>query len=101
MFWLIKKRTGIHTSLKEPRTYIQKADALISNRFWGNNHRRPNRRWGLSRAIPEADLRKFRLLTPQSIVKERPAPTFQIVVANRQLESPKSTIELKFDVGDI
>ena len=55
----------------------------------------------LSRAIPEADLRKIRLLAPQSIVKEGPAPNFQIMVANGQLETPKSTVELKFEVGDI
>ena len=55
----------------------------------------------LSSAIPEADLQQIRLLAPQSIVKEVPAPNFQIMVANRQLESPKSTVELKFEVGDI
>ena len=55
----------------------------------------------LSSAIPEADLREIRLLAPQSIVKEGPAPNFQIVVANGQLETPKSTVELKFEVGDI
>ena len=55
----------------------------------------------LSSAIPEADLRKIRLLAPQSTVKEGPAPNFQIMVANGQLETPKSTVELKFEVGDI
>ena len=55
----------------------------------------------LSSAIPDADLRKIRLLAPQSIVKEGPAPNFQIMVANGQLETPKSTVELKFEVGDI
>ena len=55
----------------------------------------------LSSAIPEADLRKIRLLAPQSIIKEGPAPNFQIVVANGQLENPKSTVELKLEVGDI
>ena len=54
-----------------------------------------------SSAIPEADLRKIRLLAPQSIVKEGPAPSFQIMVANGDLETPKSTVELKFEVGDI
>ena len=54
-----------------------------------------------SSAIPEADFRKIHLLAPQSIVKEGPAPTFQIMVANGQLETPKSTVELKFEVGDI
>ena len=55
----------------------------------------------LSSAMPEADLRKTRLLATQSIVREVPAPNFQIMDANRQLETPKSTVELKFKVGDI
>ena len=55
----------------------------------------------LSSAFPEADLRKIRLLAPQSIIKKGPAPKFQIMVADRQLETPKSTVELKFEVGDI
>ena len=55
----------------------------------------------LSSAIPEADLRKIQLLAPQSIIKEGPASNFQIMVANGQLETPKSTVELKFEVRDI
>ena len=54
-----------------------------------------------SGAIPEADLKKIRLLAPQSIIKEGPALSFHIVVANGDLETPKSTVELKFEVGDI
>ena len=55
----------------------------------------------LSSAIPEMDLRKIRLLSPQSVIGEGPPPNFQIMVANGQLETPKSTIELEFEVGDI
>ena len=55
----------------------------------------------LSSAIPEMDLRKIRLLSPQSVIREGPPPNFQIMVANGQLETLKSTIELKFEVGDI
>ena len=55
----------------------------------------------LSSAIPELDLRKIRLLSPQSVIREGQPPNFQIMVANGQLETPKSTIELKFEVGDI
>ena len=55
----------------------------------------------LSSAIPEMDLRKIRLLSPQSVIREGPPPNFQIMFANGQLETPKSTIELKFEVGDI
>ena len=55
----------------------------------------------LSSAIPEMDLRKIRLLSPQSVIREGPPPNFQIMVANGQLETPKSTIELRFEVGDI
>ena len=54
-----------------------------------------------SSAITEPDLRKIRLLAPQSIIKESPAPNFQIMVAIGQLENPKSTVELIFEVGDI
>ena len=55
----------------------------------------------LSSAIPEMDLRKIRLLSPQSVIREGPPPNLQIMVANGQLETAKSTIELKFEVGDI
>ena len=55
----------------------------------------------LSSAIPEADLRKIRLLVLQSIIKEVPTPNFQIIVANGELETPKSTVEIKFEFGDI
>ena len=51
-------------------------------------------------AIPEADLRKIRFSAPQSIVKEGPATNFQTMVANGQLELPKITVELKFEVGN-
>ena len=55
----------------------------------------------LSSAIPEMDLQKIRLFSSQSVIREGPPPHFQIMVANGQLETPKSTIELKFEVGDI
>ena len=53
-----------------------------------------------SSAIPETDLRKMKILSPQSVIKEGPAPIFQILVANGQLETPKSSVELQFEVGD-
>ena len=37
----------------------------------------------------------------QPIIKEGPAPSFQIMVANGDLKTPKCTVELKFDVGDM
>ena len=55
----------------------------------------------LSSAIPEGDLRNLRLLAPQPIVKERPAPTFQFLVANGQVENPESPVVLTFEVRDI
>ena len=39
----------------------------------------------LSSAIPEMDLRKIRLLSPQSVIREGPSSNFQIMVANGQL----------------
>ena len=38
---------------------------------------------------------------PQSIVNEGPAPSFQTIVTNGDLQTPTSTAELKFEVGDI
>ena len=55
----------------------------------------------LSSAIHEMDLRKIRLLSPQSVIREGPPPIFQILVANGELGTPKGTIEPKFEVGDI
>ena len=55
----------------------------------------------LSSAIPEADLRKVRLLAPHTILNEGPPPEFQIMVANGQLEAPIATVEIQFEVGDI
>ena len=55
----------------------------------------------LSSAIPEADLRKIRLLAPHTILNEGPPPEFQIMVANGQLEAPMATVELQFQVSDI
>ena len=54
-----------------------------------------------SSAIPEMDIRKIRLLSPQTIIQEVPPPNFQILVANGQLKSPENILELKFEVGDI
>ena len=51
--------------------------------------------------IPEMDHREIRLLSTQSVIQEGPPPNFRIVVANGQLETSKSTVELKFEVGDI
>ena len=55
----------------------------------------------LSSAIPEADLRKIRLLAPHTILNEGPPPEFQNMVANGQLEAPMAAVELQFEVGDI
>ena len=55
----------------------------------------------LSSAIPEADLRKIRLLAAHTILNEGPPLEFQIMVANGHLEAPIATVELQFEVGDI
>ena len=54
----------------------------------------------LSSAITEADLRKIRLLAPQTITNEGLTLEFQNMVANGQLEAPIATLELQFEVGD-
>ena len=55
----------------------------------------------LSGTIPEADLRKIRLMAPHTLLNEGPPSEFQIKVANGQLEALIATVELQFEVGDI
>ena len=57
--------------------------------------------WAHSSAVSEANLRKIRLLATQSTFKEGTVPSFLSMVANGELETPKSTVELKFEVRDI
>ena len=52
----------------------------------------------LSSAIPEADLRKIRLLAPHTILNEGPPLEFQIMVANGQFEVGDVTFREKFVV---
>ena len=54
----------------------------------------------LTSAISEADLNKIKLLSNESIKDTGPAPNFQIMVANGQLENPIGTVELQFEVAD-
>ena len=44
----------------------------------------------LSSAIPEADLRKTRLLAPQSNVKEGPAPAFKSLLLMGSWKPPRA-----------
>ena len=55
----------------------------------------------LSSAIPEADLRKIRLLARNTLLNEGPPSACQIMVANGRLEAPIATVEWQFEVGDI
>ena len=54
----------------------------------------------LTRAISEQDLNKIKLLAPEAITDTGPAPNFQIMVANGQLETPIGTVCLTFEVAD-
>ena len=54
----------------------------------------------LTSAISEQDLNKIKLLAPEAISDTGPAPNFQIMVANGQLETPIGTVCLTFEVAD-
>ena len=54
----------------------------------------------LSSAIVEADLRKIRLLDPNTKLNEGSPPEFQFLVANGQLEEPVATADLQFGVSE-
>ena len=55
----------------------------------------------LSGAIPEANLRKIRLLAPHTLLNEGPPPEFQIMAANGQLKAPIATVDLQFEVDTL
>ena len=55
----------------------------------------------LTSAIQEADLRKICFLAPQSIGKKGTCSNIPNYGRKRTLETPKSTVELKFEAGDI
>ena len=54
----------------------------------------------LTSAISEQDLNKMKLLAPEAITDTSPAPIFQILEANGQLETPIGTICLTFEKAD-
>ena len=54
----------------------------------------------LTSAISEQDLNKIKLFAPESITDTGPAPNFQLIVANGQLETPIRTACLTFEVAD-
>ena len=55
----------------------------------------------LTSAISEADLNKIKLLASEAIKGTGPAPNFQIMVANGQLEKPIGKVLLEFEVADV
>ena len=54
----------------------------------------------LTSAISEADMKKIKLLSNESIKDTGLAPDFQIMEANGQLENHIGTVELQFEVAD-
>ena len=80
---------------------MQKTHALFPNGLWGIDPRWTNRHWG----IIQCDLRKGPPENPTPIstigYPRRSASEFPNHGRKRQLEAPKSTIELKSEVGDI
>ena len=79
---------------------MQKTHVVFPNGLWGIDHRWINRHWGVIQCNPRNGPPE-NPTSPQSVIREGQPPNFQIMVANGQLETPKSTIELKFEVGDI
>ena len=54
----------------------------------------------LASAISEQDLNKIKLLAKEAISDTSPAPNFQIMVTNAQLETPIGTVCLTLEVTD-
>ena len=51
-------------------------------------------------AIAQNELDRIKQQSPSNILKSDDPPNFQIQVANGQLEKPRATTTLKFDIGD-
>ena len=54
----------------------------------------------LASAISEQDLDRSKLLANEAIKDTGPAPNFQIMVVNGQLEAPIGTVPLELEVGE-
>ena len=64
------------------------------------DNRRSNRHWCTYQRYIRCRSQQIKLLSSSSIVDTGPAPNFQIMVANGQLENPIGTVELRFEVAD-
>ena len=54
----------------------------------------------LTSAMSEQELNQIKLLAPEAITDTGPAPNFQMMAANGQLETPIGTVCLTFEVAD-
>ena len=80
---------------------MQKTHVVFPNGLWGIDHRWANRHWGVIQCNPRNGPPDYPTSISTICYPEGQPPNFQIMVTNGQLETPKSTIELKFEVGDI
>ena len=55
----------------------------------------------LSSVISVAHCEKIKQIAPQKILKQGPAPDFEIMMDDGQLEAPIATTELHFEVSDV
>ena len=91
----------LYTTLYQHQHQIQERHVVTPNGLWGTNKRSHIRHCGLVQCNSWNGPRKIRLLCSQSVVRKGPPPNFQILVANEQLESQKSTKEMNFEINDL
>ena len=76
-------------------------DAIFPHGFWRTDFRRPDRHWGPLQCNSRSRPQHNTPVSASTHKQEGPAPSFQITVANEDLETPKSTVEFEFEEGDI
>ena len=91
----------MYTILYQHQPQKRETYAVFSNGFWGIDHRRPKRHWGIIQCNSSNGPQGNPFTLSINSNPEKGAPIFQLMIAKGQLECPKRTIELKFEVGDI
>ena len=99
LHFLVTMRENQHTFPSQQTLELNlTTDAILPDGLWRTNLRWPNIHWGPFQCNTRSRPQEIGLLAPQSIMKEEPVPSFQIMVANGDLETPKCTVGLKIEV---
>ena len=55
----------------------------------------------LVNCLPESEFNKLKPVSPDNIIKKMDPPTFKLHVANGDIETPRKTVQLQFEIRDL